>query len=113
MATKKVEVTGRNGKKYTYDYDKIIVVLDKNNADHLRRYADSYFPKLNGKGNVNHAVRHILTTVFDLANNPEVVSLIKDDPSLNDDICMGLRKLVNIALKAKDDEIEDESYSLF
>ena len=32
MATK-VEVT-RNGKKYSYDYERIVVLLDEKNADH-------------------------------------------------------------------------------
>ena len=108
----KVEVT-KNGKKYSYDYERIVVLLDENNADHLRRYADKFFPKLNGKGNINHSVRHILNTVFELSSNPEIVRMIKDDTSLNDDICMMLRKITDAYIKQQDAEIEDASFGLY
>ena len=111
MATK-VEVTS-NGKRYSYDYERIVVLLDENNADHLRRYADAFFPKLNGKGNINHAVRHILKTVFELASNPEIQRMVKGDTSLNDDICMMLRKMTDAYIKREDEEIEDASFGLY
>ena len=111
MATK-VEVT-RNGKKYSYDYERIVVLLGIEEVEVLRRYADKFHPKLNGKGNINHSVRHILETVFSIAENPEVQRMIKSEPHLNDDICMGLRRLVDLAIKANDTELEDESYALY
>lgn len=109
MSTK-VEVTSKAGKKYGYTYQKFVVLLDKDNAELMRAYADKFFAKLNGDGNVSQAIRHILTTVFDLARNPEIARMIKEDPSLNNDPCLMLRKMADEYIKRKDEELDDESW---
>ena len=102
-----------NGKRYNYDYEKVVVMLDEDTAQRLRKYADKFFPRLNSDGNLNASVRHILNAVFELEANPEVEKLINDDMSMNDDICMMIRKMADSYIKQKDMELDDESWATF
>ena len=69
MSTK-VEVTSKAGKTYGYTYQKFVVLLDKDNAELTRAYADKFFAKLNGDGNVSQAIRHILTCLLYTSPSP-------------------------------------------
>ena len=109
----KVSVTAPSGKRYDYPYRKLVIMLGEEEAEKLKKYADRFHPKLSGGGNINASTRHILESVFQIASDPEVVKLVRDDPSLNDDVIMFIRKAVHEYIRMKDQELDDESFALF
>ena len=71
------------------------VRLDDFTRDCLDKYAGKHFKKPNGEGNRTEALRHILTAVFQLQQNPLIVEQLDNDLVLNGDILVFIRKAIS------------------